>query len=42
MRGAAVVVKKRRASAARTQHHSAWKVAYADFITALMAVFLVL
>src|SRR5882672_6480717 len=36
-----IVVKKRRAEAA-AHHGGAWKVAYADFVTAMMAFFLVL
>jgi chemotaxis protein MotB len=41
--GQTVVVSRRRRAARRpTARHVAWKVAYADFITALMAVFLVL
>jgi chemotaxis protein MotB len=35
-----VIVKKRRAHA--THHGGAWKVAYADFVTAMMALFIVL
>src|ERR1043165_3863797 len=36
-----IVVKKKRAAAAE-HHGGAWKVAYADFVTAMMAFFLVL
>lgn len=35
-----IIVKKRRAHA--THHGGAWKVAYADFVTAMMALFIVL
>lgn len=37
-----VVVKRRRAAADEGHHGGAWKVAYADFVTAMMAFFLLL
>ncbi len=37
-----VVVRKRRAPIGHAQHGGAWKIAYADFMTAMMAFFLVM
>jgi len=37
-----VVVRKRRSSAHQAAHGGAWKIAYADFMTAMMAFFLVM
>ena len=37
-----VVVKRRRRDAPQTSHNGAWKVAYADFVTAMMSLFLLL
>src|SRR5579862_7036359 len=37
-----VVVKRRRRDAPQPTHSGAWKVAYADFVTAMMALFLLL
>jgi len=41
-KGEVVIVKKRKASRHGGHHGGAWKVAYADFVTAMMAFFLVL
>src|SRR5476649_3090454 len=37
-----VVVRKRRSSSHQAAHGGAWKIAYADFMTAMMAFFLVM
>ncbi|QWA09099.1 flagellar motor protein MotB [Sodalis ligni] len=37
-----VVIRKRRSSPGQAQHGGAWKIAYADFMTAMMAFFLVM
>jgi len=37
-----IIVKKKRGAAAHGHHGGAWKVAYADFVTAMMALFIVL
>ena len=37
-----VVIRKRRSSHGQAQHGGAWKIAYADFMTAMMAFFLVM
>src|ERR1700736_5087481 len=39
---ATVIIKKVKAHAHATHHGGAWKVAYADFVTAMMAFFLLL
>ncbi|MCR9087142.1 MAG: OmpA family protein [Rhodobacteraceae bacterium] len=39
---APVIIKKKRAAAADGHHGGAWKVAYADFVTAMMAFFLLM
>lgn len=41
-RGAATIVKRRKVVAADGHHGGAWKVAYADFVTAMMAFFLLM
>jgi chemotaxis protein MotB len=41
-KGSPIIVKKRRPRAHSGAHGGAWKVAYADFVTALMAFFLVM
>lgn len=37
-----IIVKKKRGAASHGHHGGAWKVAYADFVTAMMALFIVL
>jgi len=37
-----IVIRKRRRAAHHGHHGGAWKVAYADFVTAMMAFFLVM
>ncbi len=37
-----IIIKKRRKHAPHPHHGGAWKVAYADFVTAMMAFFLVM
>src|ERR1700748_1129643 len=37
-----IIIRKRKKSAAHPHHGGAWKVAYADFVTAMMAFFLLL
>ena len=37
-----VIIKKKKKHAAHGHHGGAWKVAYADFVTAMMALFIVL
>lgn len=37
-----IIIKRRKAAAAHAHHGGAWKVAYADFVTAMMAFFLLM
>ena len=42
MDAAPIIIKRKRGAAAEGHHGGAWKVAYADFVTAMMAFFLLM